>query len=90
MKMFIFSLLQIYRVDSECFTFTLTIIAVLSDYFKPAFFLLKAISAQDKQSLPDKPHSQINLLENRTIWLSALIVTCSARLIVVRVVQTTN
>lgn len=60
--------------------------AFLSDYFVPAFFLLKAIATRDKQGLPDKLHAQINLLQKRNIWLSALIVTCSARLRVMHVV----
>lgn len=65
-------------------------VAFLSDNFTPAFFLLNAIATQDKEGLLDKLRSQINLLEKRNIWLSALIVTCSARLIVVHVVWTTN
>lgn len=88
--MFLFGLLWIYRVDSVCLTFILIMVAFLSDYFIPAFFFLKAIATQDKEGLPDKPHSQINLLEKRNIWVSALIVTCSARLIAVHVVWTTN
>ena len=59
--------------------------AFLSDYFVPVFFLLKAIATQDKQGL-DKLHTQINLLQKRNIWLSALIVTCSARLRAMHVV----
>ena len=72
-------------MDPECFTSILIMVSFLS-----VFFLLKAIAAQDKEGPPDKLHSQINLLEKRNIWLSALIVTCSARLIVVHVVWTTN
>lgn len=42
-------------------------VAFLSDYVTAEFFLLKAITTQDKEGLPDKPGSQINLLEKGNI-----------------------